>query len=302
MQVHTYTHYPTISTDMLQVVYERRPGHNHDALIAGSRARNAVKLVYYLLFSIAYGIVGSFADFVMVNSSWTCNHIRSLWLFAPPPEVVFPPCDATGFASLPLSSPPRKPLVLSIGQFRPEKDHALQIRSFARMLSKPGVPKGATLVLLGGVRDEGDQGRVDELRSLCESLGVEKRVEFVLNQPYSVLKDYLGKSSVGLHCMWNEHFGIGVVEMMAAGLVVVAHDSGGPKADIIKDLVKEGECRTGFLAATEEQYCDCMWGALKKGAEPSMAQIRENAREAAFRFSDEVFDERMESLLRETLT
>jgi hypothetical protein len=134
--------------------------------------------------------------------------------------VVFPPCDATGFASLPLSSPPRKPLVLSIGQFRPEKDHALQIRSFARMLSKPGVPKGATLVLLGGVRDEGDQGRVDELRSLCESLGVEKRVEFVLNQPYSVLKDYLGKSSVGLHCMWNEHFGIGVVEMMAAGLVV----------------------------------------------------------------------------------
>jgi alpha-1,2-mannosyltransferase len=66
--VHTYTHYPTISTDMLQVVYERRPGHNHDALIASSRARNAVKLVYYLLFSIAYGIVGSFADFVMVNS------------------------------------------------------------------------------------------------------------------------------------------------------------------------------------------------------------------------------------------
>lgn len=26
--------------------------------------------------------------------------------------------------------------------------------------------------------------------------------------------------------MWNEHFGIGVVEMMAAGLAVVAHDSG----------------------------------------------------------------------------
>ena len=34
--------------------------------------------------------------------------------------------------------------------------------------------------------------------------------------------------------MWNEHFGIGVVEMMAAGMVTVAHDSGGPKADIIQ--------------------------------------------------------------------
>jgi alpha-1,2-mannosyltransferase len=33
--------------------------------------------------------------------------------------------------------------------------------------------------------------------------------------------------------MWNEHFGISVVEMMAAGLVVIAHNSGGPKMDII---------------------------------------------------------------------
>jgi len=33
--------------------------------------------------------------------------------------------------------------------------------------------------------------------------------------------------------MWNEHFGISIVEMMAAGLVVVAHKSGGPLMDII---------------------------------------------------------------------
>jgi hypothetical protein len=33
--------------------------------------------------------------------------------------------------------------------------------------------------------------------------------------------------------MWNEHFGISVVEMMAAGLVVVAHNSGGPSMDIV---------------------------------------------------------------------
>ena len=33
----------------------------------------------------------------------------------------------------------------------------------------------------------------------------------------------------------NEHFGIGVVEMMAAGLAVVAHDSAGPKEDIVVD-------------------------------------------------------------------
>jgi alpha-1,2-mannosyltransferase len=33
--------------------------------------------------------------------------------------------------------------------------------------------------------------------------------------------------------MWNEHFGIGVVEYQAAGLISVVHNSGGPKGDIV---------------------------------------------------------------------
>lgn len=35
--------------------------------------------------------------------------------------------------------------------------------------------------------------------------------------------------------MEAEHFGISIVEMIAAGLLVVAHNSAGPKEDIIKD-------------------------------------------------------------------
>jgi hypothetical protein len=30
---------------------------------------------------------------------------------------------------------------------------------------------------------------------------------------------------LGIHTMWNEHFGIGIVEMMAAGLITIAHRS-----------------------------------------------------------------------------
>ena len=40
-------------------------------------------------------------------------------------------------------------------------------------------------------------------------------------------------SSIGVHTMWNEHFGIGVVEYMAAGLIPIAHNSGGPQMDIV---------------------------------------------------------------------
>lgn len=35
--------------------------------------------------------------------------------------------------------------------------------------------------------------------------------------------------------MEAEHFGISIVEMLAAGCLVVAHNSAGPKFDIIRD-------------------------------------------------------------------
>jgi alpha-1,2-mannosyltransferase len=52
--------------------------------------------------------------------------------------------------------------------------------------------------------------------------------------------------------MEAEHFGISVVEMMAAGLIVLAHDSAGPKMDIIKDK----SC--GFLCTDEDSYVESL--------------------------------------------
>lgn len=46
--------------------------------------------------------------------------------------------------------------------------------------------------------------------------------------------------------MEAEHFGISVVEMLAAGCLIVAHNSAGPKLDIIKD--------ERFLASSPEEY------------------------------------------------
>jgi hypothetical protein len=43
----SYTHYPTISTDMLQAVQERRPSYNNDQRVSGSLTASKLKLVYY---------------------------------------------------------------------------------------------------------------------------------------------------------------------------------------------------------------------------------------------------------------
>lgn len=65
------------------------------------------------------------------------------------------------------------------------------------------------LVLIGGCRNQEDEDRVLMLRGLCQELGVADRVEFKLNIPFEELKKELGDATIGLHTMWNEHFGIG---------------------------------------------------------------------------------------------
>ena len=45
--------------------------------------------------------------------------------------------------------------------------------------------------------------------------------------------------------MKEEHFGISIVEMMSAGLIVIAHNSAGPKMDIIGTAQE----KVGYLAS-----------------------------------------------------
>lgn len=67
------------------------------------------------------------------------------------------------------------------------------------------------------------------MQDLAKHLAIDENVEFKLNIPFSELVSELQRGTIGLHTMWNEHFGISIVECMAAGLIMVAHASGGPK-------------------------------------------------------------------------
>jgi alpha-1,2-mannosyltransferase len=324
-QVMAYVHYPTISTDMLQLVWQRRrSAYNHADYIAKSSMTTYIKLVYYTLFAVLYGMVGSLASVVMVNSTWTCNHISSLWKGAAwrrHIHIVYPPCNVESFqneknmVNIPLE---REAVIVSIGQFRPEKDHVLQIQAMARLLQEHPNLSHAKLVLIGSCRGADDETRLEHLRQLAaspeyqlnqtSSSSHDDRVVFVVNQKHDVIQDWLQRrASVGIHTMWNEHFGIGIVEMMAAGLIVVAHNSGGPQSDIIVPLIRDDdhdnhdkkETRTGFLATTCEEYARALYQALTMDQTQSQ-QIRANARVSARRFSDEVFAQNFERIVLES--
>lgn len=241
-----YVHYPTISTDMLGSLAEGGQGIHAGT---GTGMRGAVKRRYWTLFARLYGWVGGEIDVVMTNSSWTQRHIVQLWGPARTRRqrgsqvtVVFPPVAVEELERevdvSPQSERHRGPYLLYIAQFRPEKNHQLILSSFADLLSSNSWNEKTkpTLVLLGSVRDSEDATRVYKLRLLAHELKIKESVQFICDATWPQILEWLRKSSVGVNGMWNEHFGIGIVEYQAAGLVSVVHDSGGPKFDIVVDI------------------------------------------------------------------
>ena len=139
------------------------------------------------------------------------------------------------------SEPKRLPHLLYIAQFRPEKNHALILHAFASLLasrkdSSSAAQNAPRLILVGSVRDNADATRVYKLRLLAHELQIKDSVEFVCDAPWEQVLQHLRTSSVGVNGMWNEHFGIGVVEYQAAGLISVVNDSGGPRMDIVVNV------------------------------------------------------------------
>lgn len=240
-----YVHYPTISTDMLNSLDpDSENGAQGVNAGKGVGAAGTGKKIYWNLFAMIYSWVGASVDVVMTNSSWTLEHITALWgdwrreLHKSGPVVVYPPVAVEELESAvsvsPASESKREPILLYIAQFRPEKNHTLILTSFAEFkATATTVSKDAKLVLIGSVRDDGDAKRVYELRLLANELQIKDSVEFHLDASWPEILEWLQRASVGVNGMWNEHFGIGVVEYQAAGLISVVHNSGGPKRDIV---------------------------------------------------------------------
>ncbi len=67
----------------------------------------------------------------MVNSSWTARHIRQLWWKLEEPHRIFPPCLTADLQQLPLDRKLKHLSLVSVAQFRPEKDHPMQLRAYA---------------------------------------------------------------------------------------------------------------------------------------------------------------------------
>lgn len=290
----TYTHFPVISTDML------------DKLQNNASLRNKLKYWYWKLFMTYYCHMGSYVTVVITNSTWTNNHIKSIWKQTES-SIIYPPCSTEKFVNDFSSNlnKSRSNVGIVLAQFRPEKRHDLIIKSYSNYLisrckqldntnSKNNLLK---LKFIGSTRSQADKDYVFELQKYCNQLNIpEANIEFLTDIPYSEVKRQLFNSTYGINAMWNEHFGIAVVEYLASGLIALVHASAGPYLDIVdKDI------GYFFIDPSDPDYNKVKgenFPSLDKlllltdmlDDESKMIKSKHGEKKAVEKFSDEIFE------------
>ena len=130
-------------------------------------------------------------------------------------EVAPPGIDTGRFVP---TEPPREHLVLSVGRLVWEKGHQDLLRALAEV---PGV----RALIVGAGPEEA------RLRAHAADLGVAERVEWRTHVPYDEMPGVFAAASCFVLAslpttMWEEQFGMVLAEAAAAGLPIVAADSG----------------------------------------------------------------------------
>ncbi|MEM1832538.1 MAG: glycosyltransferase [Desulfurococcaceae archaeon] len=173
---------------------------------------------------------------ILTNSNFTRSLIQR-WLGVKA-FVVHPPVNVEKYQPL-AENPEREDLVVTIGRIERSKGQHV-IPSIAK--ETPGVK----YVIIGtvGLRDY-----LQYLRRLIKKLNVEERVRIYTNLSEDLKVKLLSKAKAYLHTMKYEHFGIAVVEAMAAGSIPIVHRYSGSWIDIVSRL--EEDIRYSYVDYSE---------------------------------------------------
>jgi glycosyltransferase involved in cell wall biosynthesis len=187
-------------------------------------------------------------------------------------EVVYPPVDVETFSKVPERE--RENIVVTCARITPEK----RLHIIPRIANKlPDVEFKIIGSISYASRGVVERIFADVRRHDC------KNVVLIPDFSLERLLDLYSRSKVYLHTMDNEHFGISVVEGMAAGLMPVVHASGGPWMDIVEKNKYGFGYNTPLLAS---EYISCI---MHDYPEPS---FQKHVYDKALTFSKKRFKER----------
>lgn len=247
------------------------------------------------------------ADCILVNSEFTAGVLRRTFprLDTKRVDILYPGVDLYRYsgdmtkpASLPEATDADSKIVLSLNRYNPGKNLNLAIESFRAL--KGIVPsetfKQMRLVFAGAFDERLPESRetLKHLKELAETFDLREQVIFLRSLTDAEINWLLNHCLCLVYTSINEHFGIGVVEAMAAGCAVAAVNQGGPL-----ETVENGV--TGILCdPAPAAFADAI---ARIAADPAAAERmgREGRQRAASEFSRAAFGDRLNSIIGDIL-
>jgi len=157
------------------------------------------------------------SNIIFTNSQFTQNAIKKAYP-AFNPLVIYPPVDLERFA-ISFRSNWRENQVLVISRFSPEKQLEKAIL-IAKTLNN------IKFIIIGNLT-KANQPYFNYLKKMIKDYGLTYRIKLIPNAANEEMIKAMSTSMLYLHTMIGEHFGISIIEAMAAGLVPVVPSYGG---------------------------------------------------------------------------
>lgn len=214
----------------------------------------------------------------LCTSKYTQDVLKSL--YPNYGHVLYPPVEVDTFRNENLE---RENMVVTCSRFTPEKNLHIIPKIAAHTPNIEYHIVGGTNRLSGPV--------ISKILAEKERLGC-SNVYLHTDVSKQELKRLYGRAKVYLHTMIGEHFGISIVEGMAAGLIPVVHRSGGAYQDIVE------RDRYGFSYENPDEAADII-GSLIDNSE-KQKEYRQIAIERSQRFGKEKFKEEFVRLVCDT--
>jgi alpha-1,2-mannosyltransferase len=163
-------------------------------------------------------ITGS--SLILTNSAFSREAIREAFANVHP-YVLYPPVDTERFShAYSQTINAREAKVLVVARFSPEK----QIENAIKVAHLLG--RNIKFHIVGSLTPA-NRPYFKMLQNLIESYGLTQIVTLTPNASNEELIDAMSKSMIYFHTMIGEHFGVSIVEAMAAGLIPVVPSYGG---------------------------------------------------------------------------
>lgn len=215
------------------------------------------------------------SNIIFTNSKFTQKAIKKAYPSFDP-QVIYPPVDLERFAIC-FRSNSRENQVLVISRFSPEKQLEKAIL-IAKTLTN------IKFIIIGNL-STANQPYFKYLKKMIKDYGLTYRIKLIPNAANEEMMNAMSTSMIYLHTMNGEHFGISIVEAMAAGLVPVVPSYGGCSEIVPREYL--------YTDSKEASYC------ISKNIDEYDNKKRQFVHTIARQFSIENFRQKMKYFIEQ---